>query len=265
MLRSTKTTALVALAAAVLPATLAHAAVMAPYTETFNDGVADMFASTTQGSATATSGFSVVDNEYRMDLTKSSQTAGNAEGLAGIEVSNLGSATNADFTYTTQGTLDAPASGTTDTLSRFGVRFLADSATGDANSYFVDVRLSDGVVRLIEFTGSSAASVGTVTGSPLGTVTAGETLDFTVAATYAGSTPTFAINVSDGTSTANIAFTDTSARTGQFFGYRGSTTSGSSTGTRLQVDYDNFQIIPEPASLALLGLGGLMLLPRRQR
>lgn len=50
------------------------------------------------------------------------------------------------------------------------MRFLATNSNNDTDSYFFDIRGSDGTIRIIEFTGTTAASIaGTATGGQVNT------------------------------------------------------------------------------------------------
>jgi hypothetical protein len=77
---------------------------------------------------------------------------------------------------------------------------------------------------------------------------------------------TLSASLSDGTSTVGKTGTDSTPETGSYFGFRNRLGSVSSSYiTTLNIHYDNLQVIPEPASFALLLLGGLAVLARRRR
>jgi hypothetical protein len=73
-------------------------------------------------------------------------------------------------------------------------------------------------------------------------------------------------SLSDGTTTVGKTGTDSTPLTGSYFAFRNRLGSNSSSyTTTLNIHYDNLQIIPEPASFALLLLGTLAALARRLR
>ncbi|MFA9476685.1 PEP-CTERM sorting domain-containing protein [Phycisphaerales bacterium AB-hyl4] len=76
---------------------------------------------------------------------------------------------------------------------------------------------------------------------------------------------TLEYTVSDGVTTSSVlSFTDTTPLTGEYFGLRGRMSGGADT-QGVVVDYHNFTVVPEPASLGLVALGSLMMLSRRLR
>jgi hypothetical protein len=83
--------------------------------------------------------------------------------------------------------------------------------------------------------------------------------------TYAGSTLNMSLALFDETGTTQIGTSaiasDTSPLTGTYFGYRNRHSIGGGT---LSIDFDDYSLVPEPASLAVAGLGGLMLIRRRR-
>lgn len=152
-----------------------------------------------------------------------------------------------------------------------GIRFLADTATSTDNSFVADLNIGSnaGRMRIVEFTGSSA-------GVYPSTAQASQPLvpNFDLSKTYllevAGSYDvtnalTVTFKVSEVGNPANFqSYTysaDATPRTGQYFGLYDSMGSGGGT---MVVNYDNLTVLPEPATMALLALGGLALIRRRR-
>lgn len=74
---------------------------------------------------------------------------------------------------------------------------------------------------------------------------------------------TLSFTISDGTATTTpVTLIDTDPLGGDYFGYRIRQVNGDDYS--IGVNLDNFSIVPEPASLSLLGLGGLAMLRRRR-
>ena len=191
-----------------------------------------------------------------------------------IDVSDLGgpAAAASNFLYTSNMTIqliDPPSSG--NKSYDVGLAALVTNLSGgDVNNGYL--------LRLRMFgTGSAQSSIGDIiieeiasgsstalnTGSFTGSLSQGTTLSLSLLGEYTGGDLKLTFSVSDGTTTNSVIATDTTPQTGTGFGYRNRLT-GNDNG-EFTVDYDNFSIsVPEPSSLALLGLGTLLLLPRRR-
>lgn len=206
------------------------------------------------------------------------------------EVTNFVAGT--DFSVTGSFSLTTHALGssstTTNRMSTFAVTLFGDTSN-NAAGVFASLVISegrtnyDGGQRLGVGTNAPIASVsyvGDFAGN--GTAEAGETfltganaslpLDatptytFDIAVSYVDATTVnIAFELTDGTNTNTLTINNadiTGLQNNNVFGVISSQRNRSLEGTFANLTVN--QVIPEPASLALLGLGGLLLLPRRR-
>jgi len=187
--------------------------------------------------------------------------------------------------FEVQATLNMPSLCTNGFNDSVGLRFLAASATSDTSSYDADVNIGDqnpGRIRIVAFNSSGAATIypsstQTSQGGPVPNFNRTGTYLLDVKGTYntAGAL-TVDFKVTDELNSANTSEVtnlvlngvtvgpDTNPPSGQYFGFRAGI--GSSGAASLDSNFSNFSVTaaPEPASLALVALGGLLLLPRRR-
>ena len=144
-----------------------------------------------------------------------------------------------------------------------GLRFLASGSGTTDNSYVADLNLgvNGGRMRIVEWTGATAgiAPSSTQADQPLiPNFSLSKTYRLDVKGTYdASNALTLTYTVSDVNAPSDFqtyTYIDPTPRTGQYFGLFDS--MGSNGGT-MTVQFDNFSVVPEPSTLALLGIATL--------
>lgn len=234
-----------------LSAPFLKAAVSVPYQNDFSVGAAD-FTTTTPGQW-AVSGGGFVNS-----------ISGDGPSAATVEVTRP-----ANSNFTMQATFNLGAS---TTATSYGIGFAAlgtgaatTGAVAGVNFYLADVS-NLGAIRILQFTGGANTVIvadTAATGASLGSILTSETYTMTLQGTYIGSALTLALTVFDGTNTRTVTSSSIAAPlTGNYFGFRD---RDNNAGTVFSVTADNFSIVPEPASVALAGLGLGVLAIRRRR
>lgn len=234
------------LAITMAPLQAAHVTVPFPYENDFSSSVAD-FHETTDAQWTRNSATSQYVNTISVASLASS---------ANVRVAELGgapaSATN--FEVSTQFRATANVSG-----SSVGLILLADSAA--SAGYLVDLSKS-GTFRILEL-GTGGVSDSSLT--PWGNFVDERLYGIVVTGEYESGTLTLFATLSElegPLRSVTREVVDTTPQQGAYFGLRNRT--GSGTTPTLSASFDYLNIIPEPASLALLAAGGLMMMPRRR-
>jgi hypothetical protein len=160
-----------------------------------------------------------------------------------------------------------------------GIAFLSSStqSSGPSGLYVADLNLSrvssganSGRMRLVEWTGTTAAvhPSSTQTSQPqVPNFGLNNSYLLDVKGTYdtlGTLTTVFTVtDVATPGNTMSYSYSDTSPRTGSYFGFYTSMASGGGT---MAVDFDNLVVtVPEPSSLALLAVGALFLATWRGR
>lgn len=192
------------------------------------------------------------------------------------------------FTISSEFTLDAFSGSQNSTVNFALVALDANSNFSDGVHYrigYTPYTASSGSSQRLffsEFNGAGvAATQGTLNASTINSsnqvsLTLGAVYNLTLEVTYTSATTTSIVGRllnEAGETLATVAGTDSSAPTGEFFGYRTAVNAQRSSGTGAfvasqEVHYDNLSVsaIPEPATaLSLLGgLGVLAMLRRRK-
>lgn len=232
--------------------TLARAAVVTPYGNDFDSTAVGASPSdfTASGGTWSVTGAGA-DHAYQ--ITANTSTAM----TSGVQVSDLG-ATLKDFILTSTFTITDLSNATSSTIG-FGA---LSNFVNFANNYYLADISQAGAIRLVYFEGGAAQSNG-YGGFNAGTATnlsssllANTEYTMTLTGTYTGASLALTFTVTDGINTASIAAVDTSAISAagsNYFGYR--MRQNGTGGDAFTVELDNFSIVPEPASLPLLGLG----------
>lgn len=146
-------------------------------------------------------------------------------------------------------------------------------STTDGNGSGIAARISslaaDSIGFQLKYNAQAASTAGTVFNDQTislasGTLSTGTWYTFKLEQ-KAGADPEFKASLLSGSST--IATTGWQAfTTNDTYNAAGFVSFGANNGsTGGNLDFDNFTIVPEPAALTLLGLGGLMMLRRRSR
>lgn len=261
------------------------AAVTAPYTQNFDTGTAPNWAAgqqtATGGSYTNTWSIPVTgDNGVYQDYIYGGPSD-TEYAYSALQVSNLGGApaTATSFSETTSFVITSAVSA----ASSFGFD-VGMAALGSANTFgrYTSSTFYMGQVEVGQGSGNSTP-LGTMWiqsfptsgngGSTLTTavfavsLSLNTTYDMTLSGTYdASGDLTLAFSVSNGTSTTTATAAPIAAAsvlTGDYFGYRDVAANGGGT-----VQFDNYSVaaVPEPTTLALVGLaGGLIALISRKR
>ncbi|HYE18357.1 MAG TPA: PEP-CTERM sorting domain-containing protein [Tepidisphaeraceae bacterium] len=233
---------------------VAGAPVAQPYSEDFDDGVADDFS--------ASAGYTIQadspsGNVYQAVVGSSS---GGANATSAVQVTNVvGSA----FAVGTEFTVDSFTAAGTSTLN-LGLGILSTTADlSSGNQYRILYTLGTGgdtgKITIQEGGTTRATSTGVIP------VTQDVPYFLKVEVTYSGSNPTIMAYLTQGASEISATWTDTTTPfAGEFFGYRTAVNAVGGTVTE-NIDYDNFGVVPEPGSVGLLGAGAAGLLARRRR
>jgi hypothetical protein len=262
-----------------LPAT-AFAAVSADYSENFN-ALEDGNTTPVQWTEPAGTGLSTIidrgagNKVYNVGIAASTTTASSV-GL--VQVTNVANpvsiTTSVQFSYNSITSL-------TNTFATNGLLLYSDSSAGSYYRVIYNPGMNNnGSIEIVEAggttTGMTATSGGTnITGGvrstatiPVSSASLNALYTLTATTSYTGTTLNFAVTLSVGASTISMSASDTSAKTGNYFGLRTATFANSTpNATGLDVDYDNFSlnIVPEPATASLCVLGALGLLRRNRR
>ena len=116
--------------------------------------------------------------------------------------------------------------------------------------YLADINVG-GDMRIVSIFGGTTTGFTGGTGSLGVALNTTDTYDLTLAGSYSGSTLTLDFTVSNGTESATLTATDTTPRTGEYFGLR---VNNAAAGDDLVVGFNNYSAaIPEPS------YGGLMI------
>lgn len=209
--------------------------------------------------------------------TSTSSIVGNAVQIPGVAGSN--------FRMEMDAVLDTPLTNNPN-AANLGFTFLGSSDNLTANEHYrysILVQLTGsaaGRVQIAETFNNSGSNTtvnhATSTGGTALTFGNDATFHFDLQATYAvqgnpTSPLTIAVTVTSPSSgfSQSVSYTDTTPRTGDYFGIRTglnvSNAGGTAASAAFEVDYDNFAVIPEPATAGLLLLGLTAMATRRRR
>lgn len=278
-----------------------HAAVI-PFADNFNANTVGSVPTgwTTTGSTTGGANGSTTGSVSAQDLgagqlvarhvisaTRTGGTGGKAHIRSqAISFTNSPGSEGFDFTITAKVTVTQTSFASDDTLN-FALVALASNGdftdAGSSSRYQLQFNYQatsgsttpQGRISLVENNGANpgtatvhASSTTTLTG------TLNQTYTFTLAGTYAmpgnpASNLTLTGSLSDGTSTITVTHTDTATiRTGGFFGMRtGINNASNGTGgdtASATIHFDDYAIIPAPASLLCVGVLLAVVSARRQ-
>jgi hypothetical protein len=264
-----------------LAASSAQASIVStPYIQDFSGGAGDFTTAYSGGSSTAT--WSASGGVYTSTITRVSGASFYT--WSSVNVSDLGPATpNSSFIISTL--LTNMSIGDTSVNVTAGLRFLADTTNTNANAYVVDLNIgaNPGKVRLVRWTGSAAkvypdsaqANQLPVKNFSLpdpyqldvfGAYDSAGLLDIAVQVTNMNH-PTdlagYGLPLTHITHTGVNGEYGSTPPTGKNFGYYESSSNGPNT--TISATMDNFKVLPEPATLGLLALGGAGLALRRRR
>lgn len=260
------------------------------FTGTNDTAPADFGTSNTKSGAT--SSLDIESNALRYTLSGSTTATSYASSV--VEVGNLGGTPTSASNFTLSSTLNLGSTGIATGGNKTVAVGLAALGTGsggkltdsgDQGSSLSNFYWANMVIAISQPTSSVASgtlnlaghgfSVGS--GGTTGTVISlntSDTYQFTLIGTYVGSSLNLAFTVTDLDNTSNtvtVSLADTNPLTGDFFGYRTRTSSGSSS-LNIQANFDDFSVaipsaIPEPAtaSLALGSLAAATLVRRKRR
>lgn len=227
----------------------AEAAVLAPYSNDFSTTASDL-------TPNGVGAWSLNTTTGRYGFSTSAVGSGSAV----TQVTNLGgaAATANDFTMSTEFTIGT-SDGTTSTVgfAALGETSTPATAPGAGGYYLADVE-KDGTLRLIVVTSGGNTSLGTLEfGSALAN---GTEYTLTLAGAYGvGTSIDLDLTLSNGVNSVTLSRTHATALTGNYFGFR-----NRSNAANLAVSFDHLTIVPEPATLALGGLGLLLCAARRR-
>jgi len=269
--------------------TAAAGAATAPYSNNF-DGTGsnvDLDAGGNGGTEVVTSSaggaWTVGSGAYTLNVTNTPNAAGaNNVSTAALPVTSVNTgnwfissqftvnSVSADSTAGRGLGIGFGAFGSTSTFSSTGTNkyYLADFSYLNGGT---GVGGAQGTVRILTITsGGNTTVASNVDAIPDGALVNGTTYTLRLSGTYAGtpgsSALTMTLGVYDAAGTtligSSVVGTDAAPLSGANFGYRINYNDG---GKSYNVSFDNLQVVPEPASMSLLGLAGLIALRRRSR
>ena len=151
------------------------------------------------------------------------------------------------------------------TQSRTGFDLLADSGGTSSDGYRVMYPTTGGTEGQLNIlvSGESNGS----SGATVVPVAVDQAYTMTIDGVFVTSGLNLTATISDGTNSATASISGSTAFSGQYFGFRNFVfdLDNNNTASSMTVRFDNLTIIPEPASLGLISLGGLAALRRRRR
>ena len=245
-------------------------AAAAPFSEDFNDGVANGFVEFNGGwSVEDADGAGPGAGVYRHSAGLTGPTPlGSTRAIYSSAV-NLDNVAGSAFTLSTTFRLDELSviglSGGNQITVGFGALGLASNFGATTTYYAAEVLLlgpDAGQLRISQFNGFGPPADPIAAGASGVPINAnGSTVyQLTLDGSYGlGGELTLRLTLSNGITSGSVEGIDATPLAGNFFGFRNSVQAGAPANqVSLDMNYDNFQVIPEPGVGTLLMLGGVL-------